>query len=420
MYFCTNAFFYGDIVKVLGIVAEYNPFHNGHLYHLTESKKISGAEYTIVVMSGNFVQRGDVAVLSKWERAKIAIDCGVDLVLELPFVYACNSAEFFAKGAIQILDGLSCVELISFGSEIGEIGKLKEIANLVSHETSEFKQNIKFSLDEGNSFPRARAEAIRKTTSNDLAEIIGHPNNILAVEYIKELMSQRSNITPITVLRKGQADNSVKLAEDFASATGIRKSLEEHDDVEKIRQYVPAQCFDNMQSLNINIIEKNEKMFLLLCAKILSESEKALEELFSAGEGLGNKLKKAIREAESLENLIDIVKSKRYTRTRIQRLLIHTLFDFKRADFQYILNNNLNYTRVLGFNNKGAKILKQVKKNESKIPVITNLSKQITADEKIMKLLWYDILAADIYNLISEKDIYDKSDFVVAPYNVKS
>ena len=406
-------------MKVLGIIAEYNPFHNGHLYHLDESKKISEADVTVVVMSGNFMQRGDVSMLSKWERAKIAVDCGVDLVLELPFVYACNSAEYFAKGAVQILDKLSCVELVSFGSEVGDIDKLKEIAKLISCETFEFKQNIKTSLDEGNSFPKARAEAIKKTVSENAAEIISHPNNILAVEYIKELVSQNSEIVPKTVLRKGQADNSTKLAEDFASATGIRKSLEKYNDVEKIKQYVPAQCFKNLQNFDINIMKKSEKMFLLLRAKILSENEQALEELFSAGEGLGNKLKKAIREADSLENLIDAVKSKRYTRTRIQRLLTHTLLEFKRADFQYILCNNLNYTRVLAFNNKGAKLLKKIKDNEPEINVITNLNKQIIADEKIMKLLRYDILAGDMYNLISGQDIRKQSDFVKSPYNAK-
>ena len=408
------------MVKTLGIIAEYNPFHNGHLYHLNESIKTSGAEFSVVVMSGNFVQRGGVALLSKWERAKIAVDCGVDLVLELPFVFACNSAEYFSKGAVQILDSISCVDVISFGSEAGDIDKLQEMAKLISQETDDFKKNIKESLEEGNSFPRARAEAIKKATSEDFAEIIGHSNNILAVEYIRELMSQHSDIAPKTVLRKGPEDNATVLADGFASATGIRNNLEKYNDFEKIKEYVPAQCLENLQNFGVNIIGKSEKMFLLLQAKILSESEKNLEELFSAGEGLGNKLKKAIREVQSLENLIDAVKSKRYTRTRVQRLLCHALLDFKRADFQDILNNELNYTRVLAFNDKGAKLLKRIKDSEPKIPVLTNINKQITADEKIMKLLRYDILAGDIYNLISEQGIREKSDFVVTPYIKKN
>jgi len=403
-------------VKVLGIIAEYNPFHNGHFYHLTESKKISGADVTVAIMSGNFVQRGEAALFSKWERAKIAVDCGVDLVLELPFVYACNSAEYFAKGAVQILDGISCVDVISFGSEAGNLDKLKQVAQLISLETEEFKANIKESLDKGNSFPKARAEAISKISGEDVAEIIGHPNNILAVEYIRELINLNSDIEPITVPRKGQGDNSMILANDFASATGIRKNLEEYNDINKILGYVPDICFQNMKNFGINISEKTEKLFLLLCAGILSKSENDLESMVSAGEGLGNKMKKVVRNSKNLEELISGVKSKRYTRTRITRLLTHTLLEFKIIELKAILDKKRNYTRVLAFNDKGAALLKRIKESEPMIPVITNINKQINPDDEIELLLKYDILATDIYNLISGQKINENSDFVKVPY----
>ena len=414
-------------MKVLGIVAEYNPFHNGHFYHLNESQKTSDAEVTVCIMSGNFVQRGEVAILSKWERAKIATLCGVDLVLELPFVYACNSAEYFAKGAVQILDGICLVDTISFGSESGNVQNFSDIAHLLLHETDEFKDTIKASLDKGNSFPKARAEAIQKILGGDMAETISQSNNILAVEYIKELMNLNSSITPITVLRKGPADNSDVTEKGFASATGIRKLLENRASVSidadaginSISEYVPDECFATLKNSNINIKEKNDNLFMLLTAKVLSKSENELDEIFSTGEGLGNKLKKAIREAKDLESLIDAVKSKRYTRTRIQRLLIHTLLDFKKPDFEYILNNQINYTKVLAFNDKGASLLKKIKKVEPKLPVITNINKEIDANDDIMKLLKYDILASDIYNLISGFDVRDNSEHVMAPYNKK-
>jgi predicted nucleotidyltransferase len=403
-------------VKVLGIIAEYNPFHNGHLYHLNESKKASGAEVTVVVMSGNFVQRGEAALFSKWERAKIAVDCGVDLVLELPFVYACNSAEYFAKGAVQILDSLSCVDVISFGSETSDIAKLHEVSKLMSHETEDFKERIKASLDKGNSFPKARAEAIKETAGDDVAAIISSPNNILAVEYLRELITRNSNIVPITIQRKGPDDNSTVLANDFASATGIRNNLKEYDDIDKIREYVPNLCFQNVKNLDISIKKKSDNFFMLLCAKILSENEKSLESVFSAGEGLGNKLKKTRRESRNLEDLIGGVKSKRYTRTRIQRLLTHTLLDFKSHEFQSILDNGLNYTRVLAFNDNGKALLKRMKKREPRISVVTNINKQINLSDDVSQLLRYDILAMDIYNLISGYDIEKSSDFVTVPY----
>ena len=275
---------------------------------------------------------------------------------------------------------------------------------------------MKESLEKGNSFPRARAEAVRRAAGEDIAEILEQPNNILAVEYIRELMLTKSNIVPVTIRRKGQGYHSTALAGDFASASGIRKSLQESSDINHIREYVPEACFLNIKKLNMDINEKFNKLFMLLCAKILSESEENLEEIFSAGEGLGHKMKKVIRGAQNLEDLISGIKSKRYTRTRIQRLLTHTLTGFRGADFKSILDHELNYARALAFNNKGAALLKKIKESHPQIPVITNINKQVSDGDEIAKLLRYDILASDIYNLISGRDIYENSDFVIAPY----
>jgi len=404
-------------LKVLGIIAEYNPFHNGHFYHLSESKKRSGAESCIAVMSGNFMQRGDPAMLSKWERAKIAVDCGIDLVFELPFVFACNNAEYFAKGAVQILNGISCVDAISFGSESGDIEKLTQAAHAITHETDEFKSRMKESLGKGNSFPKARAEAVRLTAGAEAAEILEQPNNILAVEYIRALLRTNSAIVPMTIERKGQGYHSTELAADFASASGIRNSLLEHCDVGKIKEYVPEACFSDIKRVGADINQKYNNLFLLLCAKILSESEEDLEEIFSAGEGLGYKMKKAVRDSQNIEGLISGIKSKRYTRTRIQRLLTHALLGFKGADFKDILDQGLNYARVLAFNDRGAALLKKIKETEPQIPVLTNINKQTGDGDGVVKLLRYDILASDLYNLISGNDLYQKSDFVTAPFS---
>jgi predicted nucleotidyltransferase len=320
---------------------------------------------------------------------------------------------------VQILDSLSCVDVISFGSETSDIEKLLEVSKLMSHETEDFKESIKASLDKGNSFPKARAEAIKKTAGDDAAAIVSSPNNILAVEYLRELIIRNSNIVPITIQRRGPDDNSTVLANDFASATGIRNNLKEYHDINKIQEYVPDLCFQNMKNLDIDIKKKSENIFMLLCAKILSENEKSLEAVFSAGEGLGNKLKKAVRESKDLEDLISGVKSKRYTRTRIQRLLTHTLLAFKGPEFQNMLHNKLNYTRVLAFNDNGKALLKRMKKREPKIPVVTNINKQINLSDDVNQLLRYDILATDMYNLISGYDIEKNSDFVTVPHYMK-
>ncbi|MCL1808481.1 MAG: nucleotidyltransferase [Clostridiales bacterium] len=403
-------------MKVLGIVAEYNPFHKGHLFHLAESKRMSGAGACVAVMSGNFTQRGEVAFFDKWERARIAVDCGVDLVLELPFAYACNTAEHFAKGAVQILDGLSCVDAMSFGSESGDLTKLSESASCLLSEDEKFRENLKSGLEKGDSFPKARAGALRLAAGEEIAEMLSSPNNILAVEYLKQLMLAGSSLAPLTVRREGAGHNSKAPSGGFSSAASIRGMLGAGG-MNEASKYVPDECYDRIKKINIGFNEKINNLFLLISAKIFSETEEKLEETLSAGEGLGCRLKKAARGADCLESLVSGTKSKRYTRTRIQRLLVHALFDLKAADFHGILDAGLNYARVLAFNAEGAALLRRAKGAGTRIPVITNINKQVRDGDEIFRLLKYDLLASDLYNLVSGSDTRVKSDFVVPPYH---
>ena len=404
-------------MKALGIIAEYNPFHKGHYYHLLESKKASGADACVAVMSGNFTQRGDAALLSKWERSKIAVDCGIDLVLELPFVYACNNAEIFAKGAVQILNGLNFIDTVSFGSESGELTKLAETAEIISNETPAFKKSIREHLDKGFSYPKARALAVRDAAGEEAANILNSPNNILAVEYIKQLCLSGSKMIPLTIKRKGQDYNSTIPDGEFSSAAAIRNCLNETGSIDNIKEYVPIECLENIKNLNININKIINNMFLLISSRIITEKPEDLEKIFSAGEGLGSKLKKAMRDSSDLDELLMAIKSKRYTMTRIKRLLVHTLFNLSAIDFNDIESRNLNYARVLAFNDKGAALLKKAKAAGPLIPVITNIKKQVKETDDIMKILKYDIAASDVYNLISGRDISSESDFVTAPYH---
>jgi len=404
-------------LKVLGIIAEYNPFHKGHLYHLTESKLLSEADVCVAVMSGNFVQRGEAAMLSKWERAAAAVGCGIDLALELPFIYACNNAELFARGAVRILNGLNCVDYISFGSESGDLTELTGAARAITSETENFKKSLKEHLDRGVSFPRARALAVMDIFGEETSALLESPNNILAAEYLKQLSLTDSQIVPLTVKRKGHGDNSLELDGEFAGAAAIRRRLAETESAETIGDYVPGECFEFIKKYNIDINKMINTLFLLISAKIFTENEGELGKILSAGEGLESKLLKEIRGCDSLEALISRVKSKRYTRTRIQRLLIHTLFGLNSEEFWEIEKTGLIYTRVLAFNEKGAALLKKIKAGDPQVPVVTNINKQAGSLGEMMKILRYDIAAGDIYNLISGGDIRRRSDYTVAPHH---
>jgi len=404
-------------MKVLGIIAEYNPFHNGHLYHVTESKKQAEADVVVAVMSGHFTQRGEIAILDKWERARLAVCCGVDLIFELPFVYACNNAEYFAQGAVEILNGLDCVDTISFGSESGSIETLSEAARLIAYETESFKACLRDELARGVSYPKARASAVRIVSENAYAEILSRPNNILAVEYIKQLMLTGSKIKPMTIKRMGADDNATQLSGTFSSAASIRMAMAAEIEKSNIALALPEASCKTLFTINNDINQIMNSYYLLLTSCIVTSLEEELESIFSAGEGLGSKMKKVIRSAQNVEDLILAIKSKRYTRTRIQRLLAHSALHLTKADFEKIRKKNINYARVLAFNETGAKLLRQIKKSKVSIPVITNINKQRDEAGLAQELLRYDILASDFYNLVSGKPLYENSDYIRMPYH---
>ena len=233
--------------KVLGIIAEYNPFHNGHLYHINESKKAVNADYTIAIMSGNFVQRGDTSLVDKWSKAEMALKNGIDLVIELPLLYSISSAENFAEGSIKILNSLNLVDYLSFGSELCDVNILNEFANFLYYEPKEFVSILNHELSKGFSFPKARENALLMYL-NDIrkyANILSSPNNILAIEYLKALKKYKSSIVPVSIYRKKVDYNSTEIVDNFASATAIRK-IAMTNDVWSLRQVMPKSSFDIM------------------------------------------------------------------------------------------------------------------------------------------------------------------------------
>lgn len=409
-------------MRVLGIIAEYNPFHNGHLYQLKQSIEQLDADFVVAVMSGNFTQRGEPAILSKWTRAEMAIECGIDLVLEIPFVFACNNAEYFAKGAIAILNGLGCVTHLSFGSESGELGQLEKVADFLANEGQAFQYSLKKHLEKGLSYPRARQEATTDCLGDTAAALLREPNNILAIEYLKQLKMKNSDIIPVTVKRKGTGYHELQPNGDIASASAIRRMLEEQPD-NSLTNYLPAAGYNILKSALSEQYERTsfkqieQNYYKILTAKILTMPEKELSQIFSVREGLEHKLKGAVRNAENLNGFKQLILSKRYTTTRINRMLVHILIGMTREDFLKITEPLHLYGRVLGFNQKGATLLKQIKKSaKTSLPCLTNVNKQINGSEEYLKLLSYDFIASDLYNLIMEQNLYRSSDYVCMPY----
>ncbi len=382
-------------MSIVGIVAEYNPLHNGHLYHIKMSKEISDAELVVCAMSGNFVQRGMPAVIPKHLRAKHAVMCGADLVVEIPTVYSVASSDIFAKAGINILEALNC-NYISFGSEEGNIDRLKAVSSKLSDERLD--SYIKSFYSEGISYPKAREIAYNEMF-NENCDLLNKPNNILALEYLKNINKAK----PITVKRLGASynDEQIKDLEDFQSATAIRKSLYEKSD---ISSYVPRNTLNDLIGESTVDIDK---LFSLLKYRIITGEADEFESCPSGGEGLGNKLKNEINKANTLEELIDIIKSKRYTRTRITRLLIQVLLLMNREMISY---DDMGYIKPLAFNKRGAKIL-----NGSDLMVISNINKVEMPADKYKYSLDKEILATDIYNMISGRNLYKNSEKVLKP-----
>lgn len=395
------------MTKVLGITAEYDPFHNGHSYQLKEALKLIGENHgigadditKIAVISGNFTQRGEPAVVDKWSRAEMAIKGGLDLVVEMPFVYAVNNAGYFARAGVNILEDLGA-DFISFGIESDDISEIMDEASFRDSLSDEDKNSVRKLVKEGYSFPRA------------LAEISGRsdhfgPNDQLAVEYIRNI--RRAEV--IAIPRKGPGYGDLTETGDLASATLIRKMLlDGNNDVSHLVPESTAGILERERSSSGFM--GPEKLFKLLASKVASSTGEELQRIFGAEEGLGNKLKNEFRYAGSWEDMIGILKTKRYTRTRIQRVLIHTLMG---SDAESVKRAR-NYTRILAMNDRGAAHLKKLRKSgENTLPLIGNINKDLKDHSEIKETVDMDIMAADIYNTALGRDLYAYSEYVKNP-----
>lgn len=399
--------------KVLGIVAEYNPLHNGHVYHIQESKRLTDSDLTICVMSGNFTQRGETAIIDKWSRTKMALKAGADLVIELPLLYSISSAENFAYGSMHILDKLGIVDVVSFGSEVGDVEILDAFADILYREPKEYVSLLNHELAKGVSYPKAQERAVLMYL-NDIrkyANVLSNPNNILGIEYLKALKRLKSPIMPITIKREGDAYDSTKILSDFPSSRAIRKSIQK---TQLYRNCMPDFAFEilNDQMKHGKIvpdITRFEKEIMYRLRTMLTEE---IANLPDVSEGLENNIKSASNACNNLLDLISFVKSKRYTRTRIQRILLYALLGITKQDMQNSYKVS-PYIRVLGVNENGKKILSILSTNP-KLNIITSPKQFLDqrGGNRILKnLLLKDIHATNIYTLGYEYDSTSNLDF---------
>ena len=416
-------------MNITGILAEYNPFHNGHLHQIKQVRK-NGADYIIVIISGDFLQRGTPAILDKWTRARMALSNGADLVIELPAVFATASAQYFARGGVSILDKLGVADSISFGCETDDLSLLKKCASYLWKEPDEYREKLQSLLKEGQSFPKAREEALTATLGADAAAFVSSPNNILALEYCIALLERGSSIEPMPILRKGSGYHEEELAVDtLPSATAIRSLLTaqlkpaggnsvSHDFVQSNMMsqgeinFNTSALSDHLPESVASIIKENadrlllsqDTLSLLLKYKLLSEINN-LDHYADVMPDLADKIKKNLNCYETFSQFTDLLKSKDLTHTRITRALTHILLNITQDMYTNAkANDYAAHARVLGFHKRALPLLSEIGKNTS-IPLITKLADARTQlSEHDYTLLEHDIFCSHVYeSIIADK-----------------
>ena len=387
---------------ITGIIAEYNPFHNGHAYQLEQARLLTGCDFLVVVMSGDYVQRGAPAVFDKYTRARMALACGADLVLELPVACSCASAEFFASGAVSLLDGLGCVDFLCFGSESGDLQSLMEPARILAKESPVFQEALRRGLSLGLSFPAARKEAFRACASNP--DILDLPNNILGIEYLKALLQRESSIKPVTIKREGQGYHDTLLDSGFASASGIRRFLKQEEAplsaLPALKESLPDPVMEVLKDTLAHTLPVWEEDFsMLLRYELLHQSASDLTRYADISPDLGRRLKNCADKFSSFSEFVALVKTKDVTYTRITRALFHILLNLTGEDTRNSVA--MPYARILGFRKDHSRILGLLKEN-SRIPIIpkaADYKTYLTPD--LQPLFEKDLFAANLYETIA-------------------
>lgn len=373
-------------MKVLGIIVEYNPFHNGHIYHIQKAKELTQCDYTIAVMSSSFVQRGEPAIIDKWTRSALAIEFGVDIVIELPFVYACQSADYFAKGAIDLLHAIG-VSDICFGSEDGCIDTFIEIANATQKHQQTYDFYVKEAMQQGCRYPDACNLALKKILNKEVKT----PNDLLGLSYVKEIIFHHYNITPHCFKRTNHYHDHTLAP--IASASAIRHALLQHQDIDQALPHA---------SLYKNELYYFQDFYPYLRYQILMSSSSQLKNIHMVDEGLENALKKQIIQSQNMDDFVQALLSKRYTKPRIQRMLIHILMKNTKQEIQEAMK--VDYLRVLAMNDHGRQYLNLIKQS-CPYHIVTNFAKYqhpaLDIEMKATKLL--SLLSSQPQTIIKEE-----------------
>ena len=370
-------------MKSIGIICEYNPFHNGHIYHINKIKEMFPDSIIILVMSGNFTQRADASIINKWNKTKIALNHNIDLVIELPFSFTNESADIFAFGACSILNYLN-VDYLVFGSESNDIDFINKIVDI--QDNKNYQKKVKDLLNSGVNYPTALSKALKDFN----IKLNNNSNDLLGISYVKALKNLNSNIVPITIKRTNNY-NEKTLTKYITSATSIRENINK----KTIKKYVPKDTYKYLKKKKYFI----ENYFPFLKYKIMSEINE-LDKYNDIEEGIQNRIKKVIYNSNSYDELIMNIKSKRYTYSKIKRLLLNILVGFTKDDKKN--NEKIKYIRVLGFNIKGKKYLNKIKK-ECPVPIYTNFNKDLEYELKITSIYDESLIKEEIKNII----IYD-------------
>ena len=386
-------------LNVVGIIAEYNPFHNGHAYQISEvRRKFDGAKI-ILVMSGSFTQRGTPSLLDKWTKARLAISGGCDLVLELPFTSAVRSAQDFARGAIRLLSKLGIVDAIIFGAETSNLRQLQDAAKIF--DTKNFSAQIKAEMSQGISYAAAVTKILSTATNVD-EKIFRQPNTILAIEYLRALPK---NIQPILIPRIGAGYNDLTLTENFSSATAIRQAVyEKFPAWEKISQVVNAKTLTALQAAKLNGLPDETFLLHPILAKIFTTPLENLREIYGMREGLEHRLIDAAKSAKTFDEFVNAIASKRYPISRVKRLLIHLMMNLTEEKIFEL--EGADFIRVLAFNDAGKILLKKIRE-QSSLPIVTKVTQHLNERELFTenilpykKNLALDVIATDLREIL--------------------
>ena len=380
-------------MKICAVVAEYNPFHLGHLKQIDYIKNELGAENVVVLMSGNFTQRGEPAVLNKFTRAKHAIIAGADAVIELPTVFATANAETFATGAINLLDDLGAIDGICFGVESGDKESFFSLASAMTNETKEFKKRLKSHLEEGVSLAKAKFLTVKELNDENFnEELISLPNNILGLEYCKAVLKRNSGIQVFPILREGD-HNSPILKKGITSATSIRQKIRELK-LKKLKKNMPAYVYGDLKPFPVAFDK-------ITTSALITATKEELSKIADCTEGLENRIKALVKDNKNIDALVDKISTKRYTAARIRRILVANLLGITKDFTDDCLESRL-YAKVLAVNKDNKDIMSLLTAN-SRIPVITRKSDIAELKKTALTSYELDVKAHDLYNLATDE-----------------